>query len=67
MTEIETEMKIFQLPIFYNEKKRILKQNIIKDLELVHTENETHDLDKVEKEKAVYHHVFNLDLTMFQT
>jgi len=59
MTEIETEMKIFQLPIFYNEKKRILKQNIIKDLELVHTENEDH----LDKEKSVYHHVFNLDLT----
>lgn len=71
MTEIETEMKIFQLPIFYNQKKRILKQNIIKDLELVHTENENVDEgqdltkkeDHVEKEKAVYHHVFNLDLT----
>lgn len=67
MTVIETE--IFELPIFYNEKKRIVKENIIKDLELSHTENleEAQDVKeeegKEEKEKPVYHHVFNLDLS----
>jgi len=70
MTVIKKES--FELPIFYNEKKRMVKPTIIKDLELAHTQNE--DLKYLEKEKhyvteenkeekPVYHHVFNLDLT----
>ena len=69
MTVTETETEIFELPIFYNEKKRRTKENIIKDLELSHTENleEAQDVKEEEGkeenvEKPVYHHVFNLDL-----
>ena len=67
MTVIETETEIFELPIFYNEKKRIVKENIRKDLELSHTENEelvsTGEKEEEEKEKPGYHHVFNFDLS----
>jgi len=68
MTVIETETEIFELPIFYNEKKRMVKENIRKDLELSHTENEElvsekeeEEKEKYEKEKPIYHYVFNLD------
>ena len=78
MTVIETETEIFELPIFYNKKKRIVKENIRKDLELSHTENleeeaqaqvvkknveKEKEKEKEEQEKPIYHHVFNLDLS----
>ena len=70
MTE---ETEIFELPIFYNKKKRMVKENIRKDLEFIHTENEGFVAEKEEKEekeeknveekeKPIYHHIFNLDL-----
>jgi energy-coupling factor transporter ATP-binding protein EcfA2 len=70
--ETETQNEIFELPIFYNEKKRMVKENIRKDLEFAHTENENlvsekEDVEKEEKEKPIYHHVFNLDVTTKNT
>ena len=70
--ESETQNEIFELPIFYNEKKRIVKENIRKDLEFIHTENEQlvskqkekeEEKEEKEQEKPIYHHVFNLDVT----
>ena len=54
MFEIELLNEQFKLPIYYNEKKIKLDENIINDLELneVHNENETIPL---------YNYVFNKD------
>ena len=57
-TETETETETFQLPIYYNEKKRLLKSTIAKDLELAHTQNENNE----NNEKPVYHYVMNIEI-----
>jgi hypothetical protein len=43
---------VFKLPIFYNNKKKELNNNLIQDLELVET------IDKSESESSIYKHIF---------
>jgi energy-coupling factor transporter ATP-binding protein EcfA2 len=51
MSKIDLINDQFKLPIFYNERKMNIKDNILTDLELI----KTHD----ENEKCVYSYIFN--------
>jgi len=53
MTKIEELKEHFKLPIFFNDKKVTIKNNIITDLELIQT------IDNSNNENCIYHFVFN--------
>ena len=53
MTKIEELKKHFKLPIYFNDKKVTIKNNIVTDLELIQT------IDTSNNENCIYNFVFN--------
>jgi len=65
---MDTQKQYFKLPIYYNEKKRKLNANIIKDLELVKNANSTAFPDMSNNEsKSMYDHYLNVETPLAAT
>jgi len=65
---MDTQKQYFKLPIYYNEKKRKLNANIIKDLELVKNANSSAFPDMSNNEsKSMYDHYLNVETPLAAT
>jgi len=69
---MDTQKQYFKLPIYYNEKKRKLNANIIKDLELVKNANSSADSSEVtdmsnNQSKTMYDHYLNVETPLAAT
>lgn len=58
MSKIEEINNVFKVPIFYNEEKMSLKENIISDLELIKNIDLGEDEKEPDDNKPMYNHVF---------
>ena len=65
---MDTQKQYFKLPIYYNEKKRKLNANIIKDLELVKNANSSAFPDMSNNQsKSMYDHYLNVETPLAAT
>jgi len=69
---MDTQKQYFKLPIYYNEKKRKLNANIIKDLELVKNANSSADSSAFpdmsnNESKSMYDHYLNVETPLAAT
>jgi len=65
---MDTQKQYFKLPIYYNEKKRKLNANIIKDLELVKNADSSAFPDMSNNEsKSMYDHYLNVETPLAAT
>ena len=59
---MDTQKQYFKLPIYYNEKKRKLNSNIIKDLELIKNADSSAESDiSNNQSKSMYDHYLNVE------